>query len=76
MPTALVLALLALAVPQCVTAATGDEQALAERYSPVVRLVAQPEECGPGEPYEPMESMRCSARTPSRCAGHGARPTS
>jgi hypothetical protein len=49
------LALLALAVPQCVTAATGDEQALAERYAPVVRLVAQPEECGPGEPYEPMD---------------------
>lgn len=31
-----------------------DETALAERYAPVVRLVEQAEECGPGEPYEPM----------------------
>jgi hypothetical protein len=35
-----------------------DEQALAERYAPVVRLVVQPEECGPGEPYEPMDVDR------------------
>jgi hypothetical protein len=32
-----------------------DERALAERYAPVVRLVAQDEECGPGEPYEPID---------------------
>jgi hypothetical protein len=32
-----------------------DEQALAERYAPVVRLVDQPEECGPGEPYIPTD---------------------
>ena len=32
-----------------------DEIALAERYAPVVRLVEQPEECGPGEPYEPLD---------------------
>jgi hypothetical protein len=32
-----------------------DETALAMRYSPVVRLVEQPEECGPGEPYEPTD---------------------
>lgn len=32
-----------------------DETALAERYAPVVRLVEQVEECGPGEPYEPLD---------------------
>ena len=31
------------------------EEELAERYAPVVRLVEQPEECGPGEPYEPID---------------------
>jgi hypothetical protein len=36
-------------------AALADEQALAERFAPVVRLVEQPEECGPGEPYEPID---------------------
>ena len=37
------------------SAATADEQSLAERHAPVVRLVEQTEECGPGEPYEPMD---------------------
>ena len=32
-----------------------DEQQLAARYAPVVRLVTQEEECGPGEPYRPMD---------------------
>ncbi|WP_217915441.1 hypothetical protein [Miltoncostaea marina] len=32
-----------------------DEVALAERYAPVVRLVEQEEECGHGEPYEPID---------------------
>ena len=32
-----------------------DEVELAGRYAPVVRLVAQEEECGPGEPYEPVD---------------------
>jgi hypothetical protein len=32
-----------------------DEQALAERYAPVVRLVEQEEECGLGEPYLPID---------------------
>jgi hypothetical protein len=32
-----------------------DETALAERHAPVVRLVEQAEECGHGEPYEPMD---------------------
>jgi hypothetical protein len=37
------------------SASVGDEQALAKRYAPVVRLVKQEKECGPGEPYEPMD---------------------
>ena len=32
-----------------------DETALAERWAPVVRLVDQPEPCGPGEPYRPTD---------------------
>jgi hypothetical protein len=31
------------------------EEELAERYAPVVRLVEQEDECGPGEPYEPID---------------------
>ena len=34
---------------------TASEQALAEKYAPVVRLVDQLEECGPGEPYIPTD---------------------
>jgi hypothetical protein len=45
----------ALALPSPGAADTADERALAERFAPVVRLVAQDEECGPGEPYEPMD---------------------
>ncbi len=37
------------------TATPADEQALAERYAPVVRLVEQAEECGPGEPFVPTD---------------------
>ena len=39
------------------TAAAGpaDEVALAARFSPVVRLVDQPEQCGEGEPYVPTD---------------------
>ena len=36
-------------------ASTRDEDALAQKYSPVVRLVEQPVECGPGEPYIPLD---------------------
>ncbi len=50
--------LLALLLPAAAAADLGDEQALAERYAPVVRLVDQAEECGPGEPYEPMDVDR------------------
>jgi hypothetical protein len=32
-----------------------DEEALAERHAPVVRLVEQEEECGHGESWEPMD---------------------
>jgi hypothetical protein len=32
-----------------------DETALAERHAPVVKLVEQVEECGHGEPYEPLD---------------------
>ena len=49
---------LSLALPQVAAAGLRDEQALAERYAPVVRLVDQPEECGPGEPYDPMDVDR------------------
>jgi hypothetical protein len=35
-------------------ASQGDERALAERYSPVVRLVAHSGDCGPGKPYLPI----------------------
>ncbi|MGH3011017.1 MAG: hypothetical protein ACRDMY_04100 [Gaiellaceae bacterium] len=31
------------------------EEELAERYAPIVRLVEQEEECGPGEPYQPSD---------------------
>jgi hypothetical protein len=50
----LLLALLAVSPGQA-KAGLADEQALAERYSPVVRLVEQPVECGPGEPYIPTD---------------------
>jgi len=36
-------------------ARAGAEQELAATYAPVVRLVEQPEPCGPGEPYEPSD---------------------
>ena len=53
---ALVVAVLvALAAAPAAGADTADETALAERYAPVVRLVEQAEECGPGEPYEPLD---------------------
>jgi hypothetical protein len=53
----------AIAVALCLTGAllaagpatAGPEEDLAAKYSPVVRLVDQPEECGPGEPYIPTD---------------------
>jgi hypothetical protein len=32
-----------------------DQRALAERFAPVMMLVEQAEECGPGEPYQPSD---------------------
>ncbi|HSS81655.1 MAG TPA: hypothetical protein VLK24_10705 [Gaiellaceae bacterium] len=56
MRRALLLSLLAVAaLAVCAPVSAGDEQALAKRYSPVVRLVEQKEECGPGEPYQPLD---------------------
>ena len=57
-PRLAVLAALALAVLVAAPAAAADladETTLAERHAPVVRIVEQLEECGPGEPYEPMD---------------------
>ena len=51
---ALVAALSLVAVP-CAAADLADETALAERYAPVVRLVAQAQDCGYGESYEPID---------------------
>jgi hypothetical protein len=48
-------ALAALLAAPAARADLADETALAERFAPVVRLVEQPEECGPGEPYEPTD---------------------
>ncbi len=45
--------LLALAAPA--HASASDEQRLAETYAPLIRLVAQPQECGNGEPYHPSD---------------------
>jgi hypothetical protein len=36
-------------------ALASPEEELAQRYAPVVKLVEQPVECGPGEPYEPSD---------------------
>jgi hypothetical protein len=49
------LAVAALGFSGAAPASLGDQRALAERYAPVVRLVEQKHECGPGEPYRPMD---------------------
>jgi hypothetical protein len=49
------LALVALVVAPSAVADLADETALAKRHAPVVRIVEQLEECGPGEPYEPID---------------------
>ena len=45
----------AAALPAAARADLADEEALAEKHAPVVRLVEQEEECGPGEPYIPTD---------------------
>ena len=37
------------------SAQDADEEALAEKYAPVIVLVTQEEPCGPGEPYRPTD---------------------
>jgi hypothetical protein len=49
-------AVFALLVVPSAWADLADETALAEKHAPVVRLVEQTKECGPGEPYEPMDA--------------------
>jgi len=49
------LAGLALVLAPAAAADLADERALAERFAPVVRLVEQDAECGPGEPYDPLD---------------------
>jgi hypothetical protein len=51
------LALAVVALCWCGTASAGlaDQSALAQRYAPVVRLVAQAKDCGAGEPYRPLD---------------------
>jgi hypothetical protein len=44
----------ALAAATGALASTGDERALAEKYAPVVRLVAH-NGCEPGDPYKPID---------------------
>jgi hypothetical protein len=51
----LVLASTVLISPGRASADVAAETTLAERYAPVVRLVEQAHECGPGEPYQPMD---------------------
>ena len=46
-------AVVLLLAPGTASADTADEAALAARFAPVVRLVDQPEQCGPGKPYVP-----------------------
>ena len=43
------------AAPVAAAATLDDEIELAEKHAPVVRLVEQGEECGYGEPYEPID---------------------
>jgi hypothetical protein len=51
-----VAALLALVMsPAIALGATADENALAQKFAPVVRLVQQTEECGRGESYTPLD---------------------
>ena len=42
-------------IPAAASAESSEERLLADRYAPVIRLVEQKEECGPGEPYRPMD---------------------
>jgi hypothetical protein len=54
MPLALA-ALAALLVAPSAAASTAQEDALAQRYAPVVRLVADTGDCEPDQPYRPID---------------------
>jgi hypothetical protein len=43
-------------------AADDPDQTLAEKFAPVVRIVHQAEQCGPGEPYQPSDVDRFLGR--------------
>lgn len=49
------IAVAALVIVPVALADTASEDALAQKYAPVVRLVDQPRECGRGEPYFPLD---------------------
>ena len=49
------IALAALVAAPTAAADYADEQALAERHAPIVRIVEQTEECGHGEPFIPTD---------------------
>ena len=49
------LAVVALCWCGAASAGLSDQSALAKRFAPVVRLVTQAKECGPGEPYLPLD---------------------
>jgi hypothetical protein len=52
---AILVPLLALALAPAAAAAVAQEAALAERYAPVVRLVADTGSCEPDKPYQPID---------------------
>jgi hypothetical protein len=56
-PLALLVLLVLVAAPVA-AADLGDEQALAERHAPIVRLVEQTDVCGDGEPFVPTDVDR------------------
>jgi hypothetical protein len=49
------LAVLVALAPGAARAADAAESELAKRYAPVLRLKEQPEPCGKGEPYQPID---------------------
>jgi hypothetical protein len=56
--------LTALVIVPVALADAASEDALAQKYAPVVRLVEPPEECGPGEPYIPTDVMENASPGP------------
>jgi hypothetical protein len=70
------LAFAGLVVAPVAAADLADERALAQRHAPVIRLVEQTEECGPGEPYEPLDVDSLFGASPVALRGPGARSTS